>query len=176
MKKQKNGNGEGSFRIVNGKYNYRFTYVNEFGEKKRKSFSAVTKEECLVKAEDFFEKMEKKNAGIDIEATIPDILRRKYEDDYAMNYIGEQGYARNLDNLMVIEKSGLGKLPIVDITELQMNLFLRSLTRYSESVIKKIYQQVKAAYRIAEDKNIVENNLMKSTTIRRPRSSKRKKW
>ena len=31
------------------------------------------------------------------------------------------------------------KLPIVDITELQMNLFLRSLTRYSESVIKKIY-------------------------------------
>ena len=175
MKKQKNGNGEGSFRIVNGKYNYRFTYVNEFGEKKRKSFSAVTKEECLVKAEDFFEKMEKKNAGIDIEATIPDILRRKYEDDYAMNYIGEQGYARNLDNLMVIEKSGLGKLPIVDITELQMNLFLRSLTRYSESVIKKIYQQVKAAYRIAEDKNIVENNLMESTTIRRPRSSKKEK-
>ena len=175
MKKQKNGNGEGSFRIVNGKYNYRFTYVNEFGERKRKSFSAVTKEECLVKAEDFFEKMEKKNAGIDIDATIPDILRRKYEDDYAMNYIGEQGYARNLDNLMVIEKSGLGKLPIVDITELQMNLFLRSLTRYSESVIKKIYQQVKAAYRIAEDKNIVENNLMESTTIRRPRSSKKEK-
>lgn len=34
MKKQKNGNGEGSFRIVNGKYNYRFTYINEFGEKK----------------------------------------------------------------------------------------------------------------------------------------------
>lgn len=175
MKKQKNGNGEGSFRIVNGKYNYRFTYVNEFGEKKRKSFSAVTKEECLVKAENFFEKMEKKNAGIDIDATIPDILRRKYEDDYAMNYIGEQGYARNLDNLMVIEKSGLGKLPIVDITELQMNLFLRSLTRYSESVIKKIYQQVKAAYRIAEDKNIVENNLMESTTIRRPKSSKKEK-
>ena len=175
MKKQKNGNGEGSFRIVNGKYNYRFTYIDEFGERKRKSFSAVTKEECLVKAEDFFEKMEKKNAGIDIDATIPDIKRRKYEDDYAMNYIGEQGYARNLDNLMVIEKSGLGKLPIVDITELQMNLFLRSLTRYSESVIKKIYQQVKAAYRIAKDKNIVENNLMESTTIRRPRSSKKEK-
>ena len=175
MKKQKNGNGEGSFRIVNGKYNYRFTYIDEFGERKRKSFSAVTKEECLVKAEDFFEKMEKKNAGIDIDATIPDILRRKYEDDYAMNYIGEQGYARNLDNLMVIEKSGLGKLPIVDITELQMNLFLRRLTRYSESVIKKIYQQVKAAYRIAKDKNIVENNLMESTTIRRPRSSKKEK-
>ena len=92
-----------------------------------------------------------------------------------MNYIGEQGYARNLDNLMVIEKSGLGKLPIVDITELQMNLFLRRLTRYSESVIKKIYQQVKAAYRIAKDKNIVENNLMESTTIRRPRSSKKEK-
>ena len=57
MKKQKNGNGEGSFRIVNGKYNYRFTYVNEFGEKKRKSFSGVTKEECLLRAEDFLEKM-----------------------------------------------------------------------------------------------------------------------
>ena len=103
----------------------------------------------------------------------------RVRDDEDMAYLVESirvnGVARNLDNLMVIEKSGLGKLPIVDITELQMNLFLRSLTHYSESVIKKIYQQVKAAYRIAEDKNIVENNLMESTTIRRPRSSQKEK-
>ncbi len=174
-KRKKKGNGEGSFRNINGKYNYRFTYFDEFGERKRKSFSAATKEECLIKAEKFLVEMEKKSAGIDMDATIPDILRRKYEDDYAMNFIGEQGYARNLDNLTVIEKSGLGKLPIAEITELQMNLFLRSLTRYSESVIKKLYQQVKAAYRIAKDKGIVESNIMESTAIRRPRSSKKEK-
>lgn len=175
MKKQKKENGSGTFRIVNGKYNYRFFYIDEFGEKKRKSFSGVTKDECLQRAEEFLVSMERKNAGINMDATIPDILREKYEDDYAMNYIGEQGYARNLDNLIVIEKSGLGRLPIAEITELQMNLFLRTLTKYSESVIKKLYQQIKAAYRIAESKHIIEENLMESTAIRRPRSSKKER-
>lgn len=175
MKQKKKNNGEGSFRIVNGKYNYRFTYEDEFGEKRRKSFSGVTKEECLMRAEEFLEKLECLTAGYDMEATIPDLLKEKYEDDYAMNYIGEQGYARNLDNLLVIEKSGLGKIPIADISEEQIKSFLKSLTKYSESVIKKIYQQVRAAYRIAEERKIVKKNIMKSTTIRRPKSSKKER-
>ncbi len=175
MKQKKKNNGEGSFRIVNGKYNYRFTYADEFGEKRRKSFSGVTKEECLIRAEEFLEKLESLTAGYDMEATIPDLLKEKYEDDYAMNYIGEQGYARNLDNLLVIEKSGLGKIPIADISEEQIKSFLKSLTKYSESVIKKIYQQVRAAYRIAEERKIVKKNIMKSTTIRRPKSSKKER-
>lgn len=119
-----------------------------------------------------------RNLPVDQIVDFPDHPYRVRDDQdmaYLVESIRANGVARNLDNLMVIEKSGLGKLPIVDITELQMNLFLRSLTCYSESVIKKIYQQVKAAYRIAEDKNIVENNLMESTTIRRPRSSKKEK-
>ena len=128
MKKQKNGNGEGSFRIVNGKYNYRFTYVNEFGEKKRKSFSGITKEECLLRAEDFLEKMEKKIEGIDLDVTIPELLRKKYEDDYAMNFVGEQGYARNLGGVALFERTGIGKLPVADITETQIKVFLRSIT------------------------------------------------
>ena len=96
MKKQKKENGSGTFRIVNGKYNYRFFYIDEFGEKKRKSFSGVTKDECLQRAEEFLEKQEKRAAAVDPDITIPELLRRKYEEDYAMNFVGEQGYARNL--------------------------------------------------------------------------------
>ena len=172
MKKQKNGNGEGSFRIVNGKYNYRFTYVNEFGEKKRKSFSGVTKEECLLRAEDFLEKMEKKIEGIDPDVTIPELLRKKYEDDYAMNFVGEQGYARNLGGVALFERTGIGKLPVADITEMQIKAFLRSITTYSDSVIKKTYQQLNVAFKMAVDKNIIEKNPMEANDIRRPKSSK----
>lgn len=175
MKKQKNGNGEGSFRIVNGKYNYRFTYVNEFGEKKRKSFSGITKEECFLRAEDFLEKMEKKIEGIDLDVTIPELLRKKYEEDYAMNFVGEQGYARNLGGVALFERTGIGKLPVADITETQIKAFLRSITKYSDSVIKKTYQQLNVAFKMAVDKNIIEKNPMEANDIRRPKSSKKPK-
>ena len=79
MKKQKKENGSGTFRIVNGKYNYRFFYIDEFGEKKRKSFSGVTKDECLQRAEEFLEKQEKRAAAVDPDITIPELLRRKFE-------------------------------------------------------------------------------------------------
>ena len=175
MKKQKKENGSGTFRIVNGKYNYRFFYIDEFGEKKRKSFSGVTKDECLQRAEEFLEKQEKRAAAVDPDITIPELLRRKYEEDYAMNFVGEQGYARNLGGIALLERSGFGKMPIVDITEMQIKSFLRSMTKYSDSVIKKTYQQLTAAFKVAVEKGIIEKNPMDASDIRRPKSSKKPK-
>ena len=175
MKKQKKENGSGTFRIVNGKYNYRFFYIDEFGEKKRKSFSGVTKDECLQRAEEFLEKQEKRAAAVDPDITIPELLRRKYEEDYAMNFVGEQGYARNLGGIALLERSGFGKMPIVDITEMQIKAFLRSMTKYSDSVIKKTYQQLTAAFKVAVEKGVVERNPMDASDIRRPKSSKKPK-
>lgn len=175
MKKQKKENGSGTFRIVNGKYNYRFFYIDEFGEKKRKSFSGVTKDECLQRAEEFLEKQEKRAAAVDPDITIPELLRRKYEEDYAMNFVGEQGYARNLGGIALLERSGFGKMPIVDITEMQIKAFLRSMTKYSDSVIKKRYQQLTAAFKVAVEKGVVERNPMDASDIRRPKSSKKPK-
>ena len=175
MKKQKKENGSGTFRIVNGKYNYRFFYIDEFGEKKRKSFSGVTKDECLQRAEEFLEKQEKRAAAVDPDITIPELLRRKYEEDYAMNFVGEQGYARNLGGIALLERSGFGKMPIVDITEMQIKAVLRSMTKYSDSVIKKTYQQLTAAFKVAVEKGVVERNPMDASDIRRPKSSKKPK-
>ena len=175
MKKQKKENGSGTFRIVNGKYNYRFFYIDEFGEKKRKSFSGVTKDECLQRAEEFLEEQEKRAAAVDPDITIPELLRRKYEEDYAMNFVGEQGYARNLGGIALLERSGFGKMPIVDITEMQIKAFLRSMTKYSDSVIKKTYQQLTAAFKVAVEKGVVERNPMDASDIRRPKSSKKPK-
>ena len=175
MKKQKKENGSGTFRIVNGKYNYRFFYIDEFGEKKRKSFSGVTKDECLQRAEEFLEKQEKRASAVDPDITIPELLRRKYEEDYAMNFVGEQGYARNLGGIALLEQSGFGKMPIVDITEMQIKSFLRSMTKYSDSVIKKTYQQLTAAFTVAVEKGIIEKNPMDASDIRRPKSSKKPK-
>ena len=41
----------------------------------------------------------------------------KKDDDFEKNYTGEQGYARNLETLAIIEKSAIAYIPIVDIKE-----------------------------------------------------------
>ena len=92
QKKQKNG--EGSFRLKpSGLIEYRFTYKDEFGQNRQTSYSCPTRQECIDKAEEFLTGQAKLAAGLDINATIVDILKKKYEYDYKKNYLSEAGYS-----------------------------------------------------------------------------------
>ena len=167
--------GEGSFRVRNGRVEYRFTYVDENDETIRKSVRGESELECYLKAEEVLKQVERKRRGITDDATLVELLRQKYDNDYAKNYVGEQGYGRNIASLKSLEKSPIGQTPIKDITKDQMEKYLQSLTRYSENVIKKMYRQVVLAYEIAVRKEILSRNLMDSEDLRRPRSSKKTK-
>ena len=134
--------GEGSFRVRNGRVEYRFTYVDENDETIRKSVRGESELECYLKAEEVLKQVERKRRGITDDATLVELLRQKYDNDYAKNYVGEQGYGRNIASLKSLEKSPIGQTPIKDITKDQMEKYLQSLTRYSENVIKKMYRQV----------------------------------
>lgn len=167
------GNGKGSFRkLKSGKYEYRISYKDEFGEIRRKSFTAETKAECYSLADEFRGVQKKKKRGVKTEETICSIMQEKLKNDLEKNYIGEQGYCRNLGNLKIIEKSILGKKPIRKITFKHIDFFLKTITKYSDSVIGKIYSQLKTAFRLAYHKGIINNNLMQSPELRQPKSDK----
>ena len=158
---------------IDGRYECRISYVDEDGEKKKKSFYGKTEDECYEQAEAFMEVGEMESNGIECRLTIPDILKRKYEYDFSMNYVTEAAYDRNLHNVRIIEESRIGDKPIINVTERDLEIFFKTLTSYANNTISKVYQQLKLAYEIAIEEDIVGKNLMNSRKLqRRPKSRK----
>ncbi len=170
---QRDLNIEGTMsRRPNGSMEYKIYYYDEYGQRKRKSFCGPTDIICRERAEKFFEEIERKKKGIEVDATIPDILRAKCKSDYEKNYVQEQGYGRNLDTISMIEKGCIGDIPIAEIEVWQIDMFLRSITHYANGTIKKIYRMLKKAYEIALNKEIIGKNLMLLDELSCPRSDK----
>ena len=176
IKKSRNEKGEGSLRKrPNGSFEYRIVYSDEYGQSERKSFYGKSDLECYEKAQAFLDRINKIYNGIDVNATIPDIIKTKYAADLEMNFVHEQGYERNMHTLSIIENKSIGKIPIIDISEGQIQLFLRSITDYSNSTITKVYRQIRLAYKEAFSKKIIDYNFMDSGNIRCPKSNKKGK-
>ena len=167
-------NGAGTFRRKGSNWNYQFSY-KETGsnERKLKNFTAETKEECLIRAEEFLAELTDGSERIRADITIPDIMKDKYDNDFAKNHTAEQGYMRNLNLLKQFEQYPLSRIPIAMITQEQIELFLQSITNYSDSVIKKLYGLLNSSFRIALDKGIISENPMTIKELRRPKAEKR---
>ncbi|MBR1762951.1 MAG: site-specific integrase [Eubacterium sp.] len=175
-KMQRKANGEGSLRLrSNGTYEYRLTYYDIYGNRKAKSFYGQSDVVCYEKAEKFIDTLEKEKLGIDITATIPDIVKNKCKQDFDMNYVGEQGYSRNLHTISIIEKSSIGQIPITEVSAPLIDMFLRTLTGYSNSIISKVYRHLRLAFREAYNKGIIEKNIFEMANIRCPKSIKKTK-
>lgn len=173
MEYKRNRNGEGSWReTASGNIEYRFTYTDEYGIKRRKSVTGVSENECIERAEQFLYKMEQKVNGINFDATIPELLYEKIESDFRKNYTGEQGYERNLRTIETIEKSAIGHMPITDIQVYHVERYLQSLTRYSNNTISKLYSMIKLAFAVAVDRGIVKSNLMENRNVKCPISDR----
>ena len=172
-KKTKAQNGDGSFRIKpSGLIEYRFCYRDEYDQRKRKSVSGETEQECLDKAEEFLTRKAILNKELDVNASIVEILRYKYRQDYEKNFLSDAGYGRNLDSVKMIEKGPIGCMPIALVERKHIDLYSRTITNYSNSVIEKIFLQLKIAFSIAMEEGIIADNPMMSHSIRRPKSKK----
>ena len=144
-----------------------------FGNRKIKSFGGKDIDELYIRADEFRHDLSEMQRGVQVDATIPEILRRRYEYDFAKNYTQEPGYYRNMDSLKIIERSPIGKIPIRDLEKEDIERFLISIVKYSNSVIGKTFGQLKLAYREAISSEIITKNLMDNKDIRRPKSKKR---
>ena len=170
---RKESKGKGTFKVTkSGSLEYRLPYYDEDNIRRTKSFTAKTKEECLQRADEFIKKTESKSLRILPDATIPDIMEQKVYNDYMKNYTGEQGYDRNLYILRTIRAGSIGNIPIADITEEQLNQYFSEITRYSGTIIRRIYSFISTAFKMASDKGVVQMNLIVRKDIRCPKSQK----
>lgn len=170
-KKKRRTYGEGTFRVKpSGLIEYRFYYMDEYGTKRRKSITGKSKSECLFNAEEFIDNTTKNNGQVDESATIVSILRQKYRSDYEKNFLSDAGYGRNLEGVKILERSPIGNVPITRIDKSHIERYSAKITHYSNSVIEKIFIQLKLAFSIAMDEGIITYNPMLSHTIRRPKS------
>lgn len=71
-----------------------------------------------------------------------------------------------------LEKSTIGNMPVCDVSRSDIDDFLKSITVYSNSVIEKIYRQLRLAFAIAAEKQIITVNLMMARDMRCPKSEK----
>ena len=164
--------GEGSmYQNKDGYYTFKVYYIDIDNKKKRKGFSGWDPDETRMRAKEFLRDIEDMRNGVERMATIPQILKRRYELDYKNGYTQEPGYYRNMASLKKIEDSAIGKKPIAKITLLDIQDFLGTLRRYSNSVIRKTYSQLRLAYGEAIIAEIVTKNLMLSSQIRCPKSA-----
>lgn len=169
----RNKKGDGSWRQTEcGNIEYRFTYTDEYGQRKNKSVTGMNENHCLERAEAFLIKLDKKINGLNLDATIPELLYEKIENDYKKNYTGEQGYRRNIRTIETIKKSNIGHMPIVNIRTYHVERYLQSLTHYSNNTISKFYSMIKMAFNIALDRGIIKDNFMRNRNMKCPISDK----
>ena len=164
--------GSGSFRKRGSKYEYRVSYSDNNGMTRSKSFSGRTQRECYKRAEDFFIELERQKLGTDKGNTISAILRTKYQADFEMNFIAEQGYNRNLEFLRILEDSPVSQIPIYDVTVDDLERYMKRIINYSNSVIEKLHLQIKQAFKEGVRRGFITDNIMEIHEIRRPKSNK----
>lgn len=144
--------GQGSFRDTKaGKVEFNIRFIDENGDKKSKSFTADTEDDCIRRALAFAEEYTEELACSD--ATIPEILHKRFDKDLKLNYLKLQSYYRKIETLKIIEKNSIANIPIRKITKQQISRFLKDITGYSNSTIEKIFLQLKIAFSIAEQED-----------------------
>ena len=174
--RKKAASGEGSFRIrSNGRIEYTFRYTDEFEVRRKKSVSGATRRECLKRAALWLESYQESIKGYDDNTSIADILRNKYENDLNANLISESRYRNNITRLKIIENNVIGKVPIAAVEKKDIDAFGRTLTGYVDDSIQVIYAQLRIAFSIAEEEDLIDYNPMTQRIIRRPKSKKKKK-
>ena len=165
--------GAGSFRITSsGSMEYRFYYIDEKGKKRQKSVTGADMNECLTKEEDFRKKVEISGKGYDPDTTMVELLKEIYKKDLSLGFVKEQGYCRNLGNIKILEKSGIGNVPIRELKKRDVIIYLESLDKYSEGMVKKLYAQVKLAFSIADMRGLIIDNFMETRDMKCPKIGK----
>lgn len=138
----------------------------------RKTYSTTTQRELRILIDNLYKEQESKQVSIS-NITIPEILYKNEEDKYKKNLISSQTLGRNKETIRIIENSNLGNIPIQSILIKDIDNFSYSIIHYSQSVIDKVFIQLRKAFEIADSKDIIYKNILK--TYKKPISNKKTK-
>ena len=168
------GNGLGSiyYRSDRDVWIVQSVYYDSISNKKRKRTKSFgTKEE----AQDYLRRLalQKEDKSYIENQGIPliDVMRARVKRKLDTNIISENQFYRTEFTLKMIERSYLAKMNIDDITTDQLQEYFNGLTtKYSNSSIKKFYEQFKQAYDYAMQKGYIAKNPL--TDCIKPKSKK----
>ena len=110
-----------------------------------------------------------KNNGIPINELMRVNLQKKLD----MNLIKERQFTRTEQTIKVIEKSYISHKSIEEIDADELQGYFNTLKDYSNSYIKKIYEQYSQAFKYAMDKGYIARNPM--IDVVKPKSNKKDK-
>ncbi|MBQ8379375.1 MAG: site-specific integrase [Clostridia bacterium] len=107
--------------------------------------------------------------GIPLKDLMNSILQNKFDT----NGISEAQYERVQRTIKTISKGAIVDKNIGDITPNEIQMFVNTFKDYSDSSIKKIFEQFNQAFRYAFDRGYILRNPM--TQVVRPKSNKQDK-
>lgn len=151
--------GEGSIYYIEKRKKWPAQYTITVGDKQvRKTVYGNTKREVADKLLDLRVQMKDidliKEHGMSIIQIMKDIRDKKFNS----NRIKEGQYTRITKTIEKIENSSLGKLNVKDISNDDIQKFLNDNKNYSNSYIKKLYEQLNQAFNFAiKNKYILQN-------------------
>lgn len=161
---KKRGNGEGTIfkREINGKTywiaEYTIAMCDKNGKRKRKTISGKTRQEVKLKLEKVITELNTNTYVDKSKITFYTIAKEFIDSGYKMNKLKESSYARKLLTLKNISSHYMANMELQKITENDVKDFLSYITKYSDSVIAKIYGIVNNTFKIAVRRNILRYN------------------
>ena len=138
----------------------------------KKTISAKTKKELAKKIEEFYKEVEENKLKQE-NKTIVELLHDFENDKLKKNLITPISHSRNLATISKLEEDYIGKIPIHQITVKDLNNFANTLVKYSNSVIEKIFIQLKKGFQLGIEQELITKNLVNN--IIKPKSNKKDK-
>lgn len=163
---KKRGNGEGTIfkREIKGKIYWIAEYTIEMydknGKRKRKTISGKTRQDVKNKLEKVITELNTDTYVDKSKITFRTIAKEFIENGYKMNKLKESSYRRKLLTLNEISTHYIADMELQKITENDLKDFLIYITKYSNSVIAKIYGIVNQTFKIAVRRNILRYNFL----------------
>jgi integrase len=163
---KKRGNGEGTIfkREINGKTYWIAEYTIEMydknGKRKRKTISGKTRQEVKLKLEKVITELNTNSYVDKSKITFKTIAKEYIDTEYLMNKLKPSSYKRKLLTLNEISRHYIADMELQKITEKDLKDFFIYITKYSNSVIAKIYGIVNQTFKIAVRKNILRYNFL----------------
>ena len=159
------GNGEGTIfkRQIHGKQmwvmEYTFNMVDsKTGKRKRKTIYGKTRTEVKDKLEKLLVELNT-NSYVDKNKIIfKDLTKQFVDDGYRLNKLSESSYKRKISTYNQICTHYMANMEMQKITEQDVKDFLIYITKYSNSVIGKIYGLINNTFKRAVRKNIIKYN------------------
>lgn len=150
---------------------YEMDYIQDKSVKRQKSFE-TEREARLYLDSIMYQKSNPiyiKNNGIPLN----ELMRANAQRKYNANLISDNQYGRILKTIELIESSAISHKKIDELDSDEIQGYLNSLKHYSNSYIKKIFEQYNQAFKYATDRGYIYINPMHQ--VIKPKSNKKDK-